>query len=82
MLLVVKNLPTNAGDVRDADSMPGSGRYPGGGHGNHPSIFAWRIPWTEKSGGLVHKGGKELDVTEGTEHERGTHLLGSCEYLI
>ena len=29
-----KNLPTNAGDVRDAGSVPGSGRSPGGRHGN------------------------------------------------
>ena len=34
MLLVVKNLPANAGDLRDAGSTPGSGRSPGGGHGN------------------------------------------------
>ena len=32
--LVVKNLPANAGDVRDAGSIPGLGRSPGGGHGN------------------------------------------------
>ena len=32
--LVVKNLPANAGDRRDAGSIPGSGRSPGGGHGN------------------------------------------------
>ena len=31
---VVKNPPTNAGDVRDASSTPGLGRFPGGGHGN------------------------------------------------
>ena len=31
---VVKSLPANAGDLRDAGSMPGSGRSPGGGHGN------------------------------------------------
>ena len=30
----VKNPPANAGDARDVDSVPGSGRYPGGGHGN------------------------------------------------
>ena len=29
-----KNPSANAGDLRDADSIPGSGRYPGGGHGN------------------------------------------------
>ena len=31
---MVKNLPANAGDIRDADLIPGSGRSPGGGHGN------------------------------------------------
>ena len=34
MALVVKNLSTNAEDLRDSDSIPGSGRSPGGGHGN------------------------------------------------
>ena len=34
MALVVKNLTANAGDVRDEGSIPGSGRSPGGGHGN------------------------------------------------
>ena len=32
--LVVKNSPANAGDTREADSVSGSGRSPGGGHGN------------------------------------------------
>ena len=32
--LVVKNLPANAGEIRDTGSIPGSGRSPGGGHGN------------------------------------------------
>ena len=32
--LVVKNPPANAGDVRDSGLIPGSGRSPGGGHGN------------------------------------------------
>jgi len=31
--LVVKNSPGNAGNVRDADSIPGSGRSPGVGNG-------------------------------------------------
>ena len=30
--LVVKNLPAKAGDIRDAGSIPESGRPPGGGH--------------------------------------------------
>ena len=32
--LVVKNLPANAGDLRDMGSIPGLGRSPGEGHGN------------------------------------------------
>ena len=31
---LVKNLPANAGEPRDAGSIPGSGRSPGGGQGN------------------------------------------------
>ena len=31
--MVKKNLPANAGDVRDAGSIPGLGRSPGGGKG-------------------------------------------------
>ena len=34
MALVVKNLPADAGDVGDRDSIPGSRRSPGGGHSN------------------------------------------------
>ena len=41
MAQTVKNLPT-------MPAIPGSGRSPGGGNGNHFSILAWRIPWTEK----------------------------------
>ena len=50
--LVVKNLPANAGDIRDAVSVPWLGRSPGEGMATHSSILAWRIPWTEKPGWL------------------------------
>ena len=47
--LVVKNPPTNAGDIRDTGSVPGSGRSPGGWHGiqyscleNSTEREAWR----------------------------------------
>ena len=36
---VVKNLPANAGDIRDEGSIPGSGRSPGAGHGNPLQYF-------------------------------------------
>ena len=34
VVLVVKNLPANAGDARDMGSIPGLGRSYGGGNGN------------------------------------------------
>ena len=34
MVLVVKNPPANARDIRDEGLIPGSGRFPGGGQGN------------------------------------------------
>ena len=48
--------PVSAGDIRDASSILGSGGSPGGGHGNHSSILAWRIPWTEEPGRLQSMG--------------------------
>ena len=41
--LVVKNPPVNAGDIRDVGSISRLGRFPGGRHGNHSIILAWRI---------------------------------------
>ena len=34
MVLVVTNLPAHSRDIGDTVSIPGSGRSPGGGHGN------------------------------------------------
>ena len=65
MTLVVKNPPANAGDIRDAGSIPGSGRSSGAGHGNPLQLFfpgeitmdrgAWQT--------TVH-GSSELDTTK------------------
>ena len=50
--LMVKNPPANAGDIRDAGSIPGSRRSPGGGRDNllqYPCLEnpmdreAWRV---------------------------------------
>ena len=64
--LVVKNPPANAGDLRDVNSIPGSGRFPGEGLATHSNILAWRIPWTEDPAGYNPWGHKELDTTEVT----------------
>ena len=54
--LVEKNPPTNAGTVRDLGSISGLGRPPEEGMATHPSILAWRIPWTEEPGGVQATG--------------------------
>ena len=56
VVLLLKNPPGNAGNVRDVGSIPGSGRSPGGGNGNPLSNVARRIPWTEEPGGLQSTG--------------------------
>ena len=50
MVLVVKNTPANAGDVRDAGSILGWEDSLEEGVATHSSILAWRIPWTEEPG--------------------------------
>ena len=45
--LVVWKLPATAGDVRDAGSIPGLGRCPGGEHGN-PLQFSWLADLMDK----------------------------------
>ena len=49
VVLVVKNLPTNAGDIRDADSIPGLGRCPGGRHGNPLQYSCLENPHGQRS---------------------------------
>ena len=64
---VVKNLPANAGDVRDGCLIPGLGRSLEEEMTTHSSILAWRIPWTEEPGKLQSLRCKELDMTEAIE---------------
>ena len=45
---VVKNLPANTGEVRDAGSIPGGEDPLEKEVANHSSILAWRIPQIEK----------------------------------
>ena len=48
MVLVVKNLTAYARGMRDAGSIPGSGRSLEEGTATLSSILAWGIPWTEE----------------------------------
>ena len=79
VMLVVNNLPANAGDVRDGGVIVGSGRSPGGGHGN-PLQYAWlenpmdRGAWQA----TVHR------VTKSWTWLRwlNTHECMSCLYIL
>ena len=51
-MLVVKNLPANAGDVTDMVQSMGGEDLLKEGMETHPSILACRIPWMEEPGRL------------------------------
>ena len=51
MVLVVKNPPANAGDMRDMGSIPGLGRCPGGGNGNPFQYFCLENPMDRRVAG-------------------------------
>ena len=70
-MLVLKNSPANAGEVRDAGSIPGLGRSPGE-MTTHSSILAWKIPWKEEAGGLQSMGSQRVrnDLVTKQQHDR------------
>ena len=55
VVLVVKNPSADAGVIRDVGSILGQEDLLEEGTATHCSILAWRIPWTEEPGGLVHR---------------------------
>ena len=66
VMLVVKNPPDNAGDIRDVGSIPESGTSPGGVHGNPLQYYCLdslpdRGAWQATVLGVA-----ELDITEVT----------------
>ena len=64
---MVKNPPTNAGDIRDMGSIPGSGRSPGGGHGNPLQYSCLDNSHGQRSlAGYCPQGHTESDMTEAT----------------
>ena len=56
MVLVVKNLPANAGELREAGSIPGSGGSLEESMATHSGILAWRLSRTDEPGRLQSMG--------------------------
>ena len=52
VVLVVRNSPASAADVRDTGSIPGREDPLEEGMATHSRILAWKILWTEEPGGL------------------------------
>ena len=67
MVLVVRNLPASAGDVRDNSSIPGSGRSPGGGHGSPLQYSCLENPMDNGAWQATIHRVAELDTTTATE---------------
>ena len=61
---MVKNLPASAGDIRDKGSIPGLGRFPGGGHGNLLQYSCLENPMDRGAWQATVHGVVESDMTE------------------
>ena len=59
-VLVVKNLPANAGDGRDTDPSLGWEGPLEEGMATYSSILAWRSPWMEEPSGLQSIGSQRV----------------------
>ena len=57
---MVKNPSASEGDIRDVGSIPGSGRSPGGGHGNPLQYSCLENLWIEKPDRLQSTGSQTV----------------------
>ena len=65
MVVVLKNLPANAGDIRDRGLIPGSGRSPGEGNGNPLQYSCLENPMDRRTWwATVYMITKKLDMTK------------------
>ena len=65
---MIKNSSANAGDIGDTSSIPGLGRFPGGGHGSQLHYPCGESHEQRSLVGYSPWGRKESDTTEATEH--------------
>ena len=85
MVLLVKNPPANAGDIRDTSSIPGLGRSPREGHGNPLQYSCLENSHGQRSlAGYDPQGHKESDTTEVTWHAcmQVSERRSAVKYLI
>ena len=75
MVLEVKNLPANAGDAKDAGSIPGLEDPLEEDMATHSSILVWKVPWIEEPGRLQSMGLPRVKHNWATEHSTATTEL-------
>ena len=82
VMLVVKNLPANARDLRDTRSIPGSGRSPRGGRDNPPQYSCLENP-TDRGAwqATVHRVA-ESDRTEVIWHAHTCVCTCTCAWML
>ena len=68
MVLVVKYLPANTGDVNDVGSTPGSGRTPGKGNGNPLQYYCLENPMDRGAWCTTLMASQGVGQTEAAEH--------------
>ena len=78
---MLKRLPANAGDTRGLGLIPGLGRSPGVGNGNHLQYSCLRNSMDKEAWcATVHEVSKESDTTERT-HSPAQYLI-QCKYYV
>jgi len=73
MAVVVKNLPANAGNIRDEGLIPGLERSPGGGHGNPLQYSRLANPINRRAWWVTAHGSQESDKTYQLNHHHHHH---------
>ena len=66
VVLIIKNPPSNAGDIRDAGSIPGLGRSPGGGKSNPLQYSCLENTMDRDAWQATVHGAAELNMTKET----------------
>ena len=73
--MLVKNPPARSGDMRGTGLIPGGEGALEEGRATHPSILAWRTPWTEEPGGLQSLGSHSQIQMKQLSTRESNHLL-------
>ena len=80
MVLVIKNLPANAGDIRTRVRTQGQGDSLEEEMATHSSILDWKIPWTEQSDGLQSLGSQR--VGHNWAHTHTKEPVNNCTHSV